>query len=176
MYLFVVLPLRLSRCQFKLHTEDPASTEVLEDWSGMMSFVAYLFAFMLASGTLFTVASVTFSWTILIFIIPRWLPLIALFVVNQVAISETVTRSKRKSLNEIEAQMATLRPGADPPEHDTMETLLWLWDYHDRIQGTRSTTLDIKGILNFVSTLLIPLLAFLMANRETIFELLGWSM
>ena len=57
-----------------------------------------------------------------------------------------------------------------------METLLWLWDYRDRVKGTRDTMLDFKGILNLVNTLLIPLLAFLIANREAIFELLGWSM
>ena len=112
----------------------------------------------------------------LVFIIPRWLPLIALFVVNQVAISGVITRTKRKSLNEVEVQMAELRPREDPPEHETMETLLWLWDYHDRIKGTRNSALDIMGILNLVNTLLIPLLAFLIANRESIFELLGWSM
>ncbi len=176
MYLFAVLPLRLGRCHFKLHKEDPASTEVLEDWSRMMGFAAYMFAFMLATGTLFTVTMVTFELRTLAFVIPRWLPLIALFVVNQVAISGVITRSKRKSLNEVEDQMAELRPREDPPEHETMETLLWLWDYHDRIKGTRSSTLDIMGILNLVNTLLIPLLAFLIANREPIFELLGWSM
>ena len=176
MLLFVILPLRLSRCQFKLHEEDPVSTEVLEDWSGMMNFAAYMFAFMLATGTLFTVTAGTFRMSTLVFIIPRWLPLIALFVVNQVAISGVITRTKRKSLNEVEVQMAELRPREDPPEHETMETLLWLWDYHDRIKGTRNSALDIMGILNLVNTLLIPLLAFLIANRESIFELLGWSM
>jgi len=176
MFLFAVLPLRLSRCRFKLHLEDPVSTEVLEDWSGMMNFAAYMFAFKLAMGTLFTVAAVTFRLRILVFVIPRWLPLIALFVVNQMAIYGVITRSKRKSLNQVEVQMAALRPGADPPEHDTMEILLWLWDYHDRIKGTRNSALDIMGIINLVNTLLIPLLAFLIANREAIFELLGWSM
>ena len=57
-----------------------------------------------------------------------------------------------------------------------METLLWLWDYQDRIKGTRNSILDIKGVMNLVNTLLIPLVAFLIANREAIFELLGWSM
>jgi hypothetical protein len=59
-----------------------------------------------------------------------------------------------------------------------METLLWLWDYHDRIKDTRNSSLDIKGIMNLVNTLLIPLLAFLFANREAILEavsgLTGW--
>jgi hypothetical protein len=175
-FLFVALPLRLSRCQFKLHAEDPVSTEVLADWSGTMNFAAYMFALSLATGTLFTVTVVTFRLRILTFIIPRWLPLIALFVVNQMAISGVITRSKRKSLNEVQAQMAALRPRTDPPDNETLETLLWLWDYHDRIKGTRNSILDIKGIMNLVNTLLIPLLAFLIANREAIFELLGWSM
>jgi hypothetical protein len=174
MFQFMVLPLRLGRCQFKLHAEDPVSTEVLADWSGMMNFATYMFAFMLATGTLFTVAMVTFRLRILIFIIPRWLPLIALFLVNQMAISGVITRSKRRSLNEVEAQMAALRPRADPPDNETLETLLWLWDYHDRIKGTRNSILDIRGIINLINTLLIPLLAFLIANREAILELLGW--
>jgi hypothetical protein len=118
---------------------------------------------------------VTFRLRILFFIIPRWLPLIALFLVNQIAISGVISRSKRKSLNEVQAHMAALRPRADPPDNETLEILLWLWDYHDRIKGTRNTVLDVKGIMNFVSTLLIPLLGFLIANREAILELLGWS-
>ena len=175
MFLFAVLPVRLSRCRFKLHPEDPVSTEVLEDWSRMMNFAAYMFAFMLAMGTLFTVSAVEFRLRVLIFLIPRWLPLIALFVVNQAAISGVITRSKRESLNDVEVHMAALRPEADPPEHDAMETLLWLWDYHDRIKDTRNSALDLMGIINLVNTLLIPLLAFLVANREVILELLGWS-
>ena len=74
MLLYMILPLRLSRCQFKLHEEDPVSTEVLADWSGMMNYVAYMFAFILAIGTLFSVTLVTFTLETLVFIIPSWLP------------------------------------------------------------------------------------------------------
>jgi hypothetical protein len=176
MILFAILPVRLSRCQFSLHKEDPVSTEVLVDWSDMMNYAAYMFAFMLAIGTLFTVTAGTFRMKTLIFIIPRWLPLIALFVINQVAMSRVIVRSKRKSLNDVEALMTALRPEGDPPDHEAMETLLWLWDYHDRIKDTRSSVLNFKGIFNFVNTLLIPLLAFLIANREALLELVGWSM
>lgn len=174
MLLFVILPLRLSRCQIKLHTEDPVSTEVLDDWSKTMNFVAYMFAFMLAAGTLFTVTAETFTPRGLIFVIPRWLVLVALFVANQIAIYSVIIQSKRKSLNEVQAQMAALRSTTEPPDHSTLETLLWLWDYHDRLKATRNSILNIKEIAGFVNTLLIPLLAFLIANREAIFELLGW--
>ena len=141
----------------------------------MMDYAAYMFALMLATGTLFTVTAVTFTLRGLIFVIPRWLPLIALFVVNQIAIHGVIKRAKRKSLNEVQAQMAALRPRKDPPDNETLETLLWLWDYHDRIKGTRNSMLDLNEIVSFVNTLLIPLLAFLIANREAIPELLGWS-
>ena len=171
--LFMVLPLQLSRCQFKLHTEDPVSTEVLDDWSKMLNNAAYMFALMLAAGTLFTITAVTFTLRGLIFVIPRWLPLIALFA-NQIAIHSVIVRSKRKSLNEVQAQMSALKSTAGPPNHEALETLLWLWDYHDRLKGTRNSILNIKEIASFVNTLLIPLLAFLIANREAIFELLGW--
>jgi hypothetical protein len=150
------------------------STEVLEHWSDMMNYAAYMFAFMLATGTVFTVTADTFTMRTLIFIVPRWLILIALFAVNQMAMSQVIVRSKRQTMNDVEAQMEVLRIREDPPEHDTLETLLWLWDYHDRLRGSRSSMLDIKGMANLVSTLLIPTVAFLVANREAILELVGW--
>ena len=88
------------------------------------------------------------------------------------ALSRVITRSKRKALNRVKAQMTALRPREDPPDHETMITLMRLWDYHDRIKGTRNTVLDVKGIMNLINTLLIPLLAFLIANREALLELL----
>jgi hypothetical protein len=121
------------------------------------------------------VTAAPFTQRTLVFIIPRWLPLILLFVANQVAISGLIQRSKRATLNDVEAQMEALRPKGEPPDHETMETLLWVWDYHDRIKGTRDSALDVKGIMNLVNTLLIPLLAFLWANREAILELTGWG-
>ena len=174
MLLFVVLPIRLSRCQFNLHVEDPASTEVLAHWSGMMNYAAYAFAFLLATDTLFSVTMQTFRLESLIFIIPTWLPLIALFVVNQMAMSRVIKRSKGKSLNQVKDQMAVLRQRGDPPDNETMQNLMRLWDYYDRIKGTRNSVLDVKGILNLINTLLIPLVAFLLANRAAIFEFLGW--
>jgi hypothetical protein len=140
----------------------------------MMNYAAYAFAFLLATGTLFSVTMQTFRLESLIFIIPTWLPLIALFVVNQMAMSRVIKRSRGKSLNQVKDQMAVLRQRGDPPDNETMQNLMRLWDYYDRIKGTRNSVLDVKGILNLINTLLIPLVAFLLANRAAIFEFLGW--
>lgn len=66
--------------------------------------------------------------------------------------------------------MAALWPRADPPDKETMEILRWLWETLDRITGNRNAVLDIKGIMNLVNMLLIPRVAFPLANREAIFE------
>jgi hypothetical protein len=171
--LFMTLPSRLSGCQIKLHAEDPASTEVMEHWTGMMNHVTDMFAVMEGTATLFSITIVTFTLQDLLLIIPAWLPLIVFFVINLTAVSEVISRSKRKTLNEIEAQMNDLRPTGETPNYGALDTLIDLWDYHDRIKGTRDSLLDIGGIVKFVNTLLIPVLAFLIANREAILELLS---
>ena len=173
MCLFVVLPLRLSQCNIQLHREDPVNTEVLDDWSRMINFAAYMFAIMLAAGTLFTISIISFNLNTLYFVIPRWLPLIAIFAVNQITISGLITKSKRETLNEIEAQMGELRSIEGSPDKEKLGTLLLLWDYHDRIKNTRNSALDINGLINFVNTLLIPIAAFLLANRKALLELLN---
>ena len=171
MILYMVLSQRLSRLDFKLHPEDPVSTELFTDWSGMMNLAAYLFAVMLATGTLFTVSTITFSSRALFFIIPRWLLLIALFIIDQMAMSQVITRSKRNSLTAVENMMAEIRPEGYHPGDPKLGKLMQLWDYHDRIKGTRNTVLNLNGVANFVSTLLIPLLAFLIANLTAVIEL-----
>jgi hypothetical protein len=174
MILFMILSQRLSQLDFELHKEDPVSSEVLLDWSRMMNLAAYLFAFMLATGTFFYVSAGTFSLQILYFIIPRWLLLIGLFVINQLAFSTVITRSKRASLNDVESLMADLRPKGRSPDHDKMETILYMWDYHDRIKSTRNTILDFYGIANLTNTLLIPLIAYALANLKILLQFFGW--
>lgn len=127
------------------------------------------------SLTLFSVSLVTFDITNLFVMIPIWLVLIFIFVAGQMALTRIIKQAKRESLDQVEIQMATLRMSGHPPDKETMETFMRTWDYRDRVKGTRNSVLNLKGIFNFVNTLLIPLLAFLVANRNAIFELLGWS-
>jgi hypothetical protein len=125
--------------------------------------------------TLFSVSLVTFDITNVVVIIPVWIVLIIIFVASQIGLTRIIKQAKRESLDDIEARMAALLVEGDPPERETMETFMRTWDYHDRVSSTRNSVLNFKGILNFINTLLIPLLAFLVANRNAILELLGWS-
>lgn len=43
-------------------------------------------------------------------------------------------------------------------------------DYHNRIKATRDSALDLRAALNFLNSLLLPLLAFLLANLGKVLE------
>lgn len=41
-------------------------------------------------------------------------------------------------------------------------------DYHDRIKATRNSALDLRAGLNFLNSLLLPLIAFVLGNLDKI--------
>jgi hypothetical protein len=172
--LFILLPGRLSRCHYRLNAFDPVSSEVVTHLSSLLNYIAYMIAFLLAAVALFAVSLVTFDVSNLIIAIPMWLVLIVIFVTNQISLSRIIRRAKRESLNQVEAHMAMLRRKKDLSDKETIEALMRTWDFHDRIKGTRNSVLDLRGIMNFINTLLIPLVAFLVANRNEILEIIGW--
>jgi hypothetical protein len=43
-----------------------------------------------------------------------------------------------------------------------------LMDLHDRIKATRSSALDLRAGLAFLNSLLLPLIAFLLANLDRV--------
>jgi len=61
----------------------------------------------------------------------------------------------------------------ETPEKDTLDRLSKLMDYHDRIKATPNSSLNFRSSLNFLNSLLLPLLAFILANLDTVMTVLG---
>jgi hypothetical protein len=173
MSILILLPLKLKKCEFKIHEENPASSQFLYHWNKLMNAAANMFALMLAAGTLFTLSISPFRIRSLFFIVPRWLLLIVLFIVNQIILSQIIIKSKQGTLRRIEGEMAALRTEGSGASKDVVQDLMGMWDYHDRLLKTRNSFLDFRGVINFISTLLIPLLAFIIANYEEILTLIN---
>ena len=106
----------------------------------------------------------TFDITNLILMIPMWLVLGVYFVTSQMSLSWMIKQAKRASLAQVAAQMETLRLRGNAHDREALDTLMRTWDYYDRIKGTRNSVLDLKGVLNFINTLLIPGLASLLTK------------
>jgi len=172
LFLLLALPARLSRYQFKLYAADPSSSEVIDRLSDMLSNWVYIVAVVVAIFTLLLALSGLLTLGIIIIFAPLfWGPLTAFFIINQVALAKIITRAKWKKLNEIQAKIETLEAQEEIPSEKTLAHLTKLMDYHDRIKATRNSALDLRAGLNFLNSLLLPLLAFLLGNLDKVLEL-----
>lgn len=167
------LPNWLSRYQFKLYTADPSSSEVIQRLSDMMDSILFRVALVFV---VFTLGLIYFelltSQTANLFLaVAMWGPLVAIFLSSQQAWRTIITRAKWQTLNEIQAKIEAIKAAQNIAEEETMETVNRLMDYHDRIKAKRNTALDVRGGLNFINSLLLPLLGFVVGNIDKVLAL-----
>jgi hypothetical protein len=162
---FLALPLRLSRYHFKLYMADPSSSEVISVLSSILTRFAYLLAAVFAIAA---VVSRVFNWLTWFHILAVFVPLTALFIINQYSLARIISRAKWTILKEIQAQVEELQAQIHIPSEQALEQISKLMDYHDRIKATRNTALDFRAGLNYLNTLLLPLLGFVLGNLEKI--------
>lgn len=170
--LFFVLPVRLSRYEYRLYSNDPSHSNVIGYLSNILTYGLLLFSIFMAITTvsvsymwrLYSVEFRVFSLSII------WVPIIAIFVINQSSLSKIVKQSKGRKLGELQTRIEKLEAEKDLANKETIEAITALMDYHDRIRDSKDSTLDVQSVLNFISALLLPLIAALIA---TLSELVG---
>jgi hypothetical protein len=175
LYLFltvVLLAAKLRRYDLKLFAADPSNSELVSYLSGELSFFGYFVAAYAAILTLVTALNRTVASVGIILVLLYWLPIIALFIMNQTSLSSIIQRAKWKTLNEAQAKVEKLRASKSFGSPTTMDAISKLMDYHDRVKATRDSALNSGAILSFINSLLLPLLAFLLGNLDKLMMLL----
>jgi len=173
LFLFLSLPLRLGRIQFKLYPDDPSNSELVAHLSGMLNRFVYLYAVLGGLATLALAVSRMLDLRTMVFsILILWIPLATFFVISHYALSKIIKGAKWKTLNEIQAKIQALKT-KDIADKETIETVLRLMDYHDRVKATRESALDIGAGLNLFNSMLLPVLGFLLGNIDKLFALIG---
>lgn len=177
LYLFVMIGLLASglrRYHLKLFAADPSSSELVSRLSNELSFIIYFVAIYAAILTLVNALSrgfiPLFGFFLVLFL---WLPIIAMFVLNQTSLASIIRRSKWKTLNEIQVKVEKLQAVENFEDKETMEAINRLMDYHDRVKATRDSALDFRTYLGFFNSLLLPLLAFILGNLDLVLKLFG---
>ncbi len=162
-----------SRYQFKLYTADPSNTEFIDHLSDTLSFGVYIAGAFVAAFTFIisTYSLLTFP-IIILSIIAGWVPVTAFFVASQYVMRRIIIRGKWKTLNGIQAKIETLQSQEEIPTIDTIEHIRALIDYHNHIRTTHNSVLDLRAGLNFLNSLLLPLIALLLANMDKILDLI----
>jgi hypothetical protein len=159
---------QLSQYHLKLYNADPGNSAPIDHLSDMMGQLVYTGALVSA---VFTLGMVYFRLinplvTVIFLLFVTWGPLIGIFVSNQFALSQIINRAKWQTLSQLQASIEKLQAREAIPSEETLAHLDKLMDYHDRIRSTRNTALDLRASLSFLNSLLLPLIAFLIANLD----------
>ena len=107
----------------------------------------------------------------LIFSVFVWAPTVILYATGQYHVSDVIVRAKWRMLTQVQTKIETLYTGKKIPNRETLEQLEKLMNYHDRIKSTPNSALNFRASLNFLNSLLLPVLAFVATNIPGIVEL-----
>lgn len=168
LFMILLLSGRLSTYHLKLFTPDPSSSELIFQLSNKLNLVAYFVGVYAAIMTFVFVQSGFFTSAGIFLVLVLWLPLIALFILNQTSLASIIRRAKWKTLNEIQSQVEELRATNNLKDKETIEAINRLMGFHDRVKATRNSAIDSSTIINFINSLLLPLLAFMLGNLDKV--------
>jgi len=173
-WIIILLSKGLGKYSLKLFAADPSSSEIISRLSKELGFVIYIVALYAAIFGLITALTGGFRRPIVGFIevLLVWLPLIMMFILNQTSLANIIRRAKWKTLNEVQAKIEKLRASKSFGTPKTMDTISKLIDYHDRVKATHNSAIESSTIFNFINSLLLPLLAFLLGNLDKVLPLL----
>jgi hypothetical protein len=156
---------------FEIFEPNPSRSIVIIKLSKLLSIPVTIGAFLSALTTLvFSILGV-FSWLILlIVIISGWYPMLSLFVRNHIALARIITKSKEKTLKELQAKISELQ-SESLKSATGIDYLQKLIEYQDSIEKTPNTALNFRIYLGLFNSLLLPLITFVFGNLDTIINL-----
>ena len=164
--------IRLGRYQLNLYPMDPRNSEVIDRLSSMHRSSLYLYALVgIAMTVLFTGFGLTTTFWIILLIITMWSPVISFFIIGQVSLSNIITNAKWQKLNQIQARIEKLVVEGNIEDKDTLETIKRLIEFHNQILGTPNSALNFRSGLNFINSLMLPLIAFVLGNLDLVLGL-----
>lgn len=169
--LFASFHTRIHSYRFKLYAADPSNSEAINCLSDIFSRNEYVLGVFLAFTTLvFALLGVLSVYGIVVVIV-GWIPMIVIFAIHHYVLARIITTAKWTTLYGIQAQIERLEAQEDTPTDDTLEHIGKLMDYYDRIKATHNSALDLRAGLSFLNSLLLPLVAFILGNLDTIVAL-----
>ncbi len=172
--LCLFLPGRLSRYEYQLYLNDPSQSDVMDHLSNLLTNGLFFFSLVMVLSTV----SLSYMWrfysiSISIFsLLIMWLPIIAIFILNQNALKKIVENSKKRKLKEIQNRIEQLETENDIANKETIEAINRLMDYHDRIRDTKNAAFNFRSIINLFNSLLLPLITAIGSRIGELMELI----
>lgn len=173
---YLMFPPQLHRYHFDLYTPDPSSSEVVGRLSRLLSFIlyvtmGYIIQFMIGLGAFDVLSEKTLLPGFLLSLLVVS-PMVIMYAAGQYHLSDVIVRAKWRMLNEVQEKIEKLSGGKEIPDKDGLDRLSKLMDYHDRIKSTPNSALNFRASLNFLNSLLLPILAFILANLDKVMDVI----
>lgn len=169
----LTLPVQLSSYRLQLYELNPARSEVVQNLIDVLNEYFYFVAIYVAIATV--IASIQpfmgiMVWVGLFF---GWGPSMTQFLVNQHAIRKIIASEKWRSLNSLQEQIRQLQSNnLVNVSEGTILRIIQLMDLHDRVSTTPNTLLNLNTWTHLLQQLILPLLALLLGNIDTVIKML----
>ena len=163
---FILLPYRMGKYEFHVYSPDPSSSKIIFDLSRLFQGLVYLYAIVASGSMIFIAYSGLLPLLALPSLFVAWVPIIALFAINQSALSSIIIKGKRNTLMEIQRQVENIQKDDELVEKDIMEKVVRLMDYHDRVKATKNAAFDLRAGLDFLNSLLLPVVGFFIGKID----------
>lgn len=173
-YMILALPHRFAIYNVKLFAVSPGDSEIIEQLSNLLSRNVIAIGILASFFTLWFWIFQIFQpiWTVLL-LLAQWLVIISAFSIGQSALAALIKQAKRRKLNDIQARIELIEREGDISRKEDLESIQRLVEYHERVKKTRASALDFNAVLQFLQTLLLPLIASIIANINEIIKLLS---
>lgn len=165
-------PTRVSRYNYRLYTIDPASSEIVVNLSDLLNGIVFISAVILVIFAVGLWILIPYLAGNLVALALTWGVLVLMFLSGHASISQIIHQAKWKTLNDIQIKIGKLRDQEEIPSKDTLEHINALMDYHDRIRTTRNSAFDVRTGLNFLQSLLLPVIGLLLTRIQDIIKFL----
>jgi hypothetical protein len=168
---FLLLPFFLDEADYHIFKADPASSAVVVHVSSIFTGLVYLYGVMMMGSMVYLAYSDLLTpTTLIVSIAVAWLPVTLLFIAGQWLRRNIISRAKFLSLSEVQQEIESIQQGANIADKETMDKVYRLLDYHDRIKGSKSKTFDWRTNLDFLNSLLLPVVGAMIGNLEAFLQ------
>jgi hypothetical protein len=174
-YLILILrfPFTLKKCSFHIYTIDPSSSYLIHKLSALLSKSTIIVGILAAITTLaFSTSGLMNIIGIILIVAIGWIPLVVIFCANQYSLSNIIVDSKWKKIQKIQNTITELENDNNIAFKEKMKKLKLLIDFHNQTKTTPNSMINIKTIAELFDSLILPIIALLIANLQVIVSIL----
>jgi len=164
------LPSHMGNYHYQVYELNPAQSEVVNHIATLFTRPFWGIAIYLAFCTCIASLFSEFLWVVFVLVTVFWIPLVIQFINSQNAINKIILSAKWQALNKLQEQIHKHQKAANLDMPGSIESLNKLMDLYERVYSTNSFKLTIKSTLEFLNQLLLPLVAFLISNYDSVLK------